>query len=162
MRLPSRLISALPLSAAVALNAGALAAGLPMRAGASTQITAAELTPQARATLRRELGDAPPASLSLARNAAGDYFIANLGAVELAVGPDGLVHSTVQRLDLPALPQVVRAAVNLELPAAVITAASLHTRALVQTYHLDAALPHSRWSLAVAPSGTILDKQFAL
>lgn len=165
MRLPSRLISALPLSAAMILGPGALS-GCQQRAdrGDGQIITVKDLTPEARATIEREAGGATIADLRKVEDSPrGVYYAAEFkrGAqdVELDVGPDGLVYAVEESIHPMELPDAVREAVQRELPTAQITDADKVVTGGVVSYDVDASLRLSRWELSISPSGTVTRKE---
>jgi len=164
MRLPNRLMTALPLSAAVLLGPGFVAGCQHRRAADGQAITMNDLTPEARATLQRELSGAKLGELSRKQDEVHGMvysaeFERGTGEVEIEFGPDGLVHGVEEDIALVDLPQAVRDAVDRELPTARIVEADKLTRAGVVSYEVEASLRLSQWDLTLSPDGTVLKKE---
>lgn len=160
MRLPSRLVTALPLSAAVLLGPS----GCQMRGhGGEKPIAMNQLTPEARETIERETGGATLKTLTTSQDDSGQVtyeagFVRGTSQFELEVGADGLVHAVEEKLNPAELPDAVREAVSRELPTAVVSSAERVVKAGVTTYEVDAELRLSKWELVISPDGTIVKK----
>ncbi len=161
MRLPSRMITALPISAAVLLGP---AGCQKLQSSSEKPIAMTDVTPEARATIEREAGGAKLMSLVTSEDDAGKpvyeaEFLRGQSEVELEVGPDGLVYSVEEAMSPAELPNAVRESILREIPTAMITEAKKVTKSGVVTFEVEAEMKLSSWEMTVSPQGAVLQKE---
>jgi uncharacterized membrane protein YkoI len=160
MRLPSRLLVAIPLAAALTFSGGCQSAN--DATDDSTSIAIAEVPAPVRAVFEREAAGSALTNVTTSiedgkRLYTAEYTRAGRN-VELEVFADGqicCVETTMNPADLPA---AVKATLAREAPGLAITKAELKQSKGVTSYEVDVEGPGAEGELEIAADGKLIEK----
>ncbi len=164
MRLPSRLLSTLPLSA-LAMLAGSMGGGCQLNRSASDGVSVRidDVPAEVRQTLEREAGGAKIESLVRTTEDGQEVYEAELTkngrATELEILPTGLVYKVEEQMSPAELPDAVLDTVQREVPTGKITGVDREFQNGRTTYEIDVELQLHEWELVVMPDGTLVSKE---